>query len=174
MYADALSIDRTAFYQGDIISDFPFYIFENVLALRRTDAGHYEVGEHATTETEMVFGVGAKVQNVMILSQTCDAQRRSNVILCPVYQLNEFTIDNTINVDRLRAIRERRINYWFYLPAFDTLQESIADLQAMIYVPRETIERFLPSKTLALSDLGRHHLSWSLATFFGRPASETA
>jgi hypothetical protein len=169
MYADG--IQGEVLYQGDIVNDFPFCLFENNLSLRKNEDGTFIAGE--ADGDRHLFAVEAKKQQVMILSQTCDVQRRSNVIVCPVYNLQEFITDNTINTERARAIRERRIYYWFYLPQYNALPESIADMQTMIYVPRVEIEKYIPSRIMSLNDLGRHHLAWSLATFFGRPADTT-
>jgi hypothetical protein len=172
MYADTNVNQGATLYQGDIIADFPFFIFQSGLPIQRTEAGLFELREGNQEGDRELFAVEAHKQKVMILSQTCDAQRRTNVIICPVYDLGEFVTDNTINADRLRSIRKRGVNYWFYLPAYATLTESIADMQTMIYVPRTEIEEYLPKRVVSLNDLGRHHLAWSLATYFGRPAEE--
>lgn len=169
MYAKIESIDKNTLYQGDIIEDFPFYIFENSQPIKKTEAGYFEFGNE-NGEDHALIAVETKKQRVMILSQTCDAQRRKNLIISPIYKLDQFIIDNTINKNRAEAIRERRLYYLFYLPEFESLPESLVDLQTMIYVSREKIEQYLPNKIISLSDLGRHHLSWSLATYFGRPA----
>ncbi len=170
MYADATLVDKNILYQGDIIADFPFYLFENNQPIKKSKTGYFEL-DGVTEETDRsLFAIEARKQNVMILSQTCDVQRRNNVIVCPVYDLKEFIKDNTINSDRAKEIRNRRIQYWFYLPEYTKLVESLADFQTMIYVPRTSIEKYTSSRFITFSDLGRHHLSWSLATYFGRPA----
>lgn len=170
MYADTIPKDSSTLYQGDIIIDFPFYIFENGQLIRKNNAGHFELVVDNQDTDRALFAIEAKKQTVIILSQSCDVQRRNNVIICPVYDLKSFLNDNTINADRAKSIRARKIYYWFYLPEYNSLPESIADLQTMIYVPRSEIEKYLPKRTTTLSDIGRHHLSWSLATYFGRPA----
>lgn len=172
MYADANSISKDIFYQGDIIADFPFYIFENGQPIKKNEAGHFELDETTEECNRTLFAVEAKKQPVMILSQSCDIQRRNNVIICPVYDLKEFISDNTINTDRAKSIRDRKIYYWFYLPEYEKVPESLADLQTMIYVSRAEIEKYLPKRIMSLSDLGRHHLGWSLATYFGRPVEK--
>lgn len=172
MYADATTVPATTLYQGDIIADFPFYLFENGLPIQRNEAGHFELDQNAQDSERRLFAVEARKQQVMILSQTCDVQRRTNVIICPVHNLEGFIADNTLNADRVKSIRARKIYYWFYLPTYGALAESIADMQTMIHVPRAEIEKYLPNRITTLSDLGRHHLAWSLATYFGRPAEE--
>lgn len=172
MYADASSVPPTTLYQGDIIADFPFYLFENGLPIQRNEAGSFELNEGQEDAERKLVAIETKKQQVMILSQTCDAQRRTNIIICPVHNLESFITDNTINVDTAKKIRDRKIYYLFYLPTYQGLPESIADMQTMIYVSRTELERFLPSRVTTLSDLGRHHLAWALANFFGRPAEK--
>jgi hypothetical protein len=169
MYVDRESVDPNTLYQGDIISEFPFFIFENSKSIRKSGTNSFETDETTNEEGRSLFAIEAKKQLVLILSQTCDIQRRSNIIICPIYDLNEFIRDNTINADRARDIRSRKIQYWFYLPRNSTINESIADFQTMIYVPRSVISEYINKRILTLSSLGRHHLSWSLATYFGRP-----
>lgn len=173
MYEDISLVDSGTLYQGDILVDFPFPILEGSKQIKKNeDTGHFELDNSLPQNDKLAFATESKIQTVMILSQTCDLQRRTNVIVCPVYGLDDFITDNTIKADAARLIRTRRINYWFYLPTYLTLQESIADLQTMIYVPRTVIESYLPKRKTSLSDLGRHHLSWSLASYFGRPAGD--
>jgi hypothetical protein len=171
MYADPDSVDPNTLFQGDIITDFPFFLLEKGLSMKKTSTG-YSKSDNVEVDGSgnSLFAVESKKQTVMILSQTCDLQRRSNAIICPVYDLQTFVSDQTLNTGRLQSIRDRKIYYWFYLPQFQSLSESIADLQTMIYVPRTEIQKYLPKRTTTLSDLGRHHLGWSLANYFGRPA----
>lgn len=171
MYADPASVANTTFYQGDIVTDFPFYLFDGGQPITKNEAGHFEIDNSVRDDNRSLFAVEAKKQTVMLLSQTCDIQRRSNVIVCPVYNLQEFLTDNIINADRAKSLRDRQIYYWFYLPAYNQLPEALADLQTMMYVPKATIETYLPKRIVTLNDLGRHHLAWSLATYFGRPAN---
>jgi hypothetical protein len=168
MYADIISVDSNTLYQGDVISDFQFHILESGQPIKRNETNHFELSEKAD-EQSTLLAIESKKITVMILSQSCDIQRRNNVIICPVYNLNEFVTDKAVNADRLRSIRERKIYYWFYLPGFNNLPESIADLQTMIYVPRTALEKHLSKRILSLSNLGRHHLGWTLANYFGRP-----
>ena len=156
MYLSRDEFDQGVFYQGDIINDFPFVIFdkgtiEQSLGLRETDPK---------------ISVRIKMSMVMILSQTCDIQRRSNIIICPVHKMSDFSL----NKDNTEQIKKRRIGYWFYLPGITGLiEDSIADFQTIYYVNREFLEKYKQNKIITLSDWGRHHLGWSLSTYFGRP-----
>jgi hypothetical protein len=170
MYADLISVNGDTLYQGDIISDFHFHILENGVAVKKDETGGVHMATDADNNDAALLMIETKKTPVMILSQSCDIQRRNNVIICPVYNLATFVSDNTINSDTLRSIRGRKIYYWFYLPAFGSIQESIADLQTMVYIPRSIVEKYLPKRIASLNDLGRHHLGWTLANYFGRPA----
>jgi|GEM_PF-2488333 len=171
MYVAAADVDTTTLFQGDVIKDFPFYILEKSQPIRRNEAGLFEQDGDLESEHSL-HAVESNKQSVMILSQSCDLQRRKNIVVCPVYGLDQFIIDNTINADSARSIRDRKNNYLFYLPAFADLPESIADLQTMLYVPRAFLINYLPQRMTSLSDLGRHHLGWTLASFFGRPVEK--
>lgn len=169
MYVASIPTDSSTLYQGDIIRDFPFYIFDKEQSVVKTENGY----THADTQNEedrSLFVVEARRQRIMLLSQSCDIQRRSNIVICPVYAMEKIVSEQAIKTETLKSIRARRIKYWFYLPAFNDFPESIADFQTMTYVPRETVSAYLNKRDVILNDLGRHHLAWSLATYFGRPA----
>ncbi len=168
MYVTADTVDAATLYQGDIIADLPFFIFEKNQAIKKNDEGLYEE-DNTEPQDRSLFALEAKKQKMIILSQTCDVQRRTHVIVCPVYPLAEFITDRTINTKNVESIRARKNNYLFYLPAFESFPESIADFQTMTYVPRSVLQIYLLKREITLSDLGRHHLAWSLATYFGRP-----
>lgn len=170
MYVDPAVVDETTLYQGDILDNFPFQILDGQQPIKKTASG-FEIDGNGAQEASLQ-AVESRRQKVMILSQNCDLQRRKNVIICPVHELAQFTSDNTLNADSLRDIRGRRNYYLFYLPAFGSLQESIADLQTMVYVPRSVVASYIEKRSVSLSDFGRHHLSWTLAVLFGRPAVE--
>jgi len=169
MYADPATVDPNILYQGDILEDFPFYILDKPQPVKKEEDGSFSM-EQQTTTTDLQV-VGSKTQRVILLSQTCDLQRRNNVMICPVHELAQFIEDNTLNADSVKSIRDRKNYYFFYLPAFNGLPESIADLQTIIYVPRAVITAHILNRIVPMSDLGRHHLGWSLANLFSRPAT---
>ena len=171
MYVDPSPATSSTLYQGDVIKDFPFYLFDSGLPIKKNDSGYFEIDRSDQERDRSLLAIETKRQLVMILSQTCDIQRRTNIIICPVYNLEEFVADNTINADRARSLKKREIHYWFYLPSYNELPEALADLQTMMYIPKAIIEKYLSKRIATLNDLGRHHLAWSLATYFGRPAS---
>jgi len=173
MYANPESIDQGILYQGDIIADFPFFIFQDSYPVQKNHDGFFEKTDNITKNEENLFVTVAKKQNVMILSQTCDVQRRENVIICPVYELANLIADKAITVGQAESIRSRKIYYNFYLPELGIFSESIADFQTMIYVPREQITKYIKNRVISIDHLGRHHLAWALTNYFGRPIETT-
>ncbi|MFZ2907741.1 MAG: hypothetical protein WA014_01160 [Minisyncoccia bacterium] len=169
MYADSATVDPNTLYQGDILENFPFYILDKPQSVKKEEDGSFSLEQEAATSDLHV--IGSKTQRVILLSQTCDIQRRNNVMICPVHELAQFIEDNTLNTDSVKSIRDRKNYYFFYLPAFNGLPESIADLQTIIYVPRAVIAARISDRIVPMSDLGRHHLGWSLANLFSRPAT---
>ncbi len=108
----------------------------------------------------------------MILSQSCDAQRRENIVLAPIFSFTELS-NKGIKTDTLSSIKLRKTNYWFYLPALEgVVEDSVVDLQQIRSFPRETIESLKRTKIISLSDWGRHHLAWAIVNFFGRPTQD--
>lgn len=155
MYVQATDLNQDIFYQGDLVKDFPFFIFD-----KDTSLAGFEKNPEAKLE------VKAKLSLVMVLSQTCDVQRRKNAIVCPVYKIQNFSFSK----DDSEKIKKRKTSYWFYLPKLDgIIEESIADFQTIYYVPRELLESHKRNKIITLSDWGRHHLGWALGGYFGRP-----
>ena len=158
MYVPVSSLDLTLLYQGDLIKDFPFLIFK-----KETLSGKFDSAEEVKLE------VPAKLNTVIVLSQTCDVQNRENILVCPVYEMQVFSF----NRDEIESIKKRKTGYWFYLPKLEgTIEDSVADFQTIYYVPRDFLESYKSKKFLALSDWGRHHLGWALSNYFGRPIEE--
>jgi hypothetical protein len=155
MYIPDSSLDRALLYQGDLIKDFPFLILK-----KETFSGKFDSHEEVRLE------VPAKLNTIMVLSQTCDVQNRENVLVCPVYEIQGFGF----NKDEVESIKKRRTGYWFYLPKLEgILEDSVADFQTVYYVPKDFLNSCKLSKFVTLSDWGRHHLCWALSNYFGRP-----
>lgn len=155
MYVQTTELNYEVFYQGDLVKDFPFFIFDENINL-----------ENVISKTEAKIEIKAKLSTVMILSQTCDAQRRKNAIICPVYKMDEFNFD----ASTIDSIKKRKTAYWFYLPPIvGILDESIADFQTIYYIPRVLIGKYKQNKIITFSDWGRHHLAWAINSYFGRP-----
>ena len=170
MYLDPQTIDKSILYQGDIIDNFPFYFLHSGQSIKQTRIGRFELGKYNSRSNKRLLAIPTLNQSVMILSQTCDLQRRDNVIVCPINNLQENIDNKVIKAGTAKDLREKRLYYWFYLPAYMTLLESFADLQTMVYIPRAEIEKYKSKVSIRLSERGRHRLSWALASYFGRPA----
>lgn len=155
MYVQANDLNQDTFYQGDLVKDFPFLIFDKEISL-----------DNLAVTAEAKLEIKAKLNLAMILSQTCDVQNRKNVIVCPVYKMQEFDFKK----EEVNSIKKRKTGYWFYLPKLDgVIDESIADFQTIYYIPREVLDKYKRNKIVTLSDWGRHHLGWALSGYFGRP-----
>lgn len=173
MYAERSAQKASLLYQGDIIDGLPFYILGDVKSVIQNDQGYYiEQASIIANNDVTLHIVEAKKRRVMVLSQTCDAQRRENIIICPVYTLSELVETGAIGKGKLESVRGRKVNYWFYLPPEGDFPESIADFQTMLFVPRLSMDSFIDKKIISLNDFGRHHLAWGLAGYFGRPTEE--
>lgn len=173
MYASSETIDQNALYQGDIIADFPFLISQNSQLVQKNQSGFFEKTNGTEENEETLFVMAAKKQNIMILSQTCDIQRRENIIICPVFKLADLITAKAINTEQAKSLRARKIYYNFYLPELGNFPESIADLQTMVYISREKLTGYINKRIISIDHLGRHHLAWALTNYFGRPIETT-
>lgn len=176
MYAKAKDLNFDILYQGDVLKDFPFFIFQDSFrGLKQAERrGVFELKERETFESgEAILAISSRLNRVIILSQTCDVQERENIIIAPIYSIKLFEDSGILKDGKAGLIRKRMINYWFYLPNLEgVLEDSFADFQTMYYVPRKILENHKRSKLLTLSDWGRHHLGWALSSYFGRPIQD--
>jgi len=174
MYVLGNETDTNNLYQGDIIKDFPFFFIKE-------DFSVYQAGSTTKIDSlkidEIPAEAGAlvpyKISRVIILSHTCDAQRREQVIIAPIHKIKDYENEGILNKNKIDSIKKRKIFYWFYLPAVESLlDESLVDFQSIMYIPRIFLERFKSKKMLSMSDWGRHHLGWALNNYFGRPIED--
>lgn len=177
LYINDGKLDISMLFQGDIIDNFPFFIFDNIDYIERENTGGdtYKIasddGFEKNVSEDKVFALSkVKFVKIAILSHTCDAQRRDNIIIAPVFSLNELEVGN----EKKTSIRSGKINYWFYLPSNNTSlkDEYIIDFQFIYYLPRSFVEKYKNNKIVSLSDFGIQSLDWSLSQFFSRPISE--
>jgi len=169
MYLDLNEIKPELLFQGDIIDNFPFFIFDNLRAIKKTGDNTFEEEVVQNQTQSSLFVLEAKYVKVIVLSQTCDIQNRNNVIICPIYELENLLTDGTLTEKRAESLRANKFNYWFHLPECDVLKESLADLQTIQYVPKKMLEEYKGDRIISLDDLGRHKIGWFLANYFGRP-----
>lgn len=109
--------------------------------------------------------VPAFLNPVMLLSQSCDAQRRERLAVSRISPISDLSPANAGN------LRKNSINYLFHLPAIvGVLDESFVDFTRIQSVDRVAVDKFLGHRVAALTDYGRHKLSWALSQYFSRPA----
>jgi hypothetical protein len=185
-------LDLTAFYQGDIIRDVPIIFlperiskwfilrpganskkhvddvlrgeickwFESAPAGQLKDAWQYG-------EKEELVAAKAFMVNVIILTQTCDLERRNYYQIAPVYP------ETKQKQSALEQLRENGINYNFYLPAKSPYitENSYADLSHSCAVPKAYFPRNSVSDRIAarLTNHARTELQAQVANCFGRP-----
>jgi hypothetical protein len=168
-------------YQGDILRDYHF-----MLPPLGKPYAFVESGKEAIlAEDIMKAGLTPKqliantiITNAMIITATCDAQRREFVAVCPIFTLEKIKLELSTKwgdariktfIDDLSA---QKFNYYLYLPAVNTagivLPESYIDLQVINSMPLDNIKHY--ERMFTLSDYGRHWLAYKLANLFSRPA----
>lgn len=178
MYVKSEDLNFDILYQGDVLKDFPFFIFKEKLRTLKNlkKINTYEVVEiekDTFSGGEAIMAINAKLNNIIILSQSCDIQERENIIIAPVYPIKLFEDDGTLTNGKAGLIKKRRINYWFYLPKLEkVIEDSLVDFQTIHYIPRAFLEKHKKNKIITMSDWGRHHLGWALSNYFGRPIED--
>jgi len=173
MYVSKDDLNFDIFYQGDVVKDFPFFIFDNFSFVEKTDNNLYKKSENTKLEEESLILAKAKIGNIIILSQTCDIQQRENVIIAPIYPIKPFEDNGILTNGQSGLIKKRRIAYWFYMPKLEgVIEDSLVDFQTIIYIPTKFLNDFKNNKILTMSDWGRHHLGWGLSNYFGRPIED--
>ena len=122
--------------------------------------------------------VNSFLANAIIITQSCDIQRREFISVCPVYEVSNIieklskdgSSQNKID-SFLGTLRKQEINYYFYLPAYKTdsvnIEESYVDLQLVNNLPSGNISLY--RRYISLTDQGRHWLGYKLSTLFSRP-----
>ena len=175
MYIKSEDLNFDILYQGDVVKNFPFFIFkEKLKALKKLKKiNTYEIIEAKKdifNDGEAFLAISAKLNNIIILSQSCDIQERENIIIAPVYPIKLFESDGILTNGKTGLIKKRMINYWFYLPKLEgIIEDSLVDFQTIYYIQRTFLEKYKNNKILTIDDLGRHHLGWALSNYFGRP-----
>jgi hypothetical protein len=185
-------IDLTAFYQGDIIRDVPIIFLPDKISkwfilrpgpnskkhvddvlrgeickwFESSPAGQLkDAWQHGNNE-EFVAAKASMV-NVIILTQTCDLERR------PYYQIAPLYPESKQKASSIESLRENEINYCFYLPAKAPYiaENSYADLSHTCVVPKAYFPKDSVTERLAarLTNGARTVLQAHMAHCFGRP-----
>jgi hypothetical protein len=173
MYVSKDDLNFDIYYQGDVVKNFPFFIFDNFEFVEKSGEKLYKKSEDKKTEEESFIIAKAKLSNIIILSHTCDIQQRENVIIAPIYPIKLFEENGILTNGKSGLIKKRKIAYWFYLPKLEgIIEDSLVDFQTIIYVSVKFLDNFRNNKVLTMTDWGRHHLGWGLSNYFGRPIED--
>lgn len=151
MYSDLDK--RNPFFQGDILQDTPFFVIPK----------GFDKSKRATIQN----------LDVVILTQTCDIERRDFVIIGRVVRLQEL-VETGVSQNLIESLCKRsptRPKYLFYLPPDRSFEESYIDFTQITYTPKNILKK--RNRVKSLSDLGRHWLAYQLSDYFGRPFDPT-
>jgi len=177
--------DPAGFFQGDILESVPVVLMPPAgsgkwvllrpslpVTLEQALAGNtpklfrpFVAGtapEEWMTPDELVLAKATK-RAIMVITQTCDLERRNFVQVAPVYGVRSLSESKQASVER------NEVNYLFYLPIAEPGigEESFADLSQIISVHNSYIREAKLAKRL--SNEGRARLQTHLAKFHGRP-----
>ncbi len=180
--------------QGDIFQNVPIFFIpplplriireksEGVApVVKIADIFHYQtsldlISEKSPNIVEETAAVDLRVRTAMIMSQTCDVLHRKAIAICPVFSFSEYKekliselgCDERQAENKLQAIRDRKVNYFFYLESHNNFPESLADLQEINTANKDFLK--LEHRSVSLNNLSRHILAHQLGNYFMRPA----
>jgi len=140
---------KQIFYQGDILTDTPFFKIPKKFQKKNKDNIRFEDF------------------TVMILSQTCDIKHKDFVVIAPVFTIEKLEGSGVVNKEQIDSLKKQRTKYWFYLPQDNGFPESYVEFTKLISIPKVLLKK--NKRIKALSDLGRHWLAYKISDFFGRP-----
>jgi hypothetical protein len=185
-------LDLTSYYQGDIIRDVPVLFLPDKISkwfllrpgpkspklvddilkgeickwLESTPEGQLKDRWQHGDKSELVAAM-AQLNDVIILTQTCDIQNRSFYQIAPVFP------ESKLKQSALQHLRENDLQYAFYLPAVPPYvkENSYADLSYSCAVPKAYFPKDLVQARLAarLTNIARIELQSQLLNYFGRP-----
>lgn len=161
--------DSERIYQGDILKDqIIITIPQNIQILRELENKEYkffsleELNDAFEQEVHEITVVNAVKTNVIILSQTCDIERREFISIAPVFPLTKIESEK-----KKGSIRNHKFNYRFYIAESDALPESYAELTLINSIKKEILR--LDKRICSLSDYARQWLQDTLNRYFCRP-----
>jgi hypothetical protein len=180
-----LNPDPTGFFQGDILDNVPVVFMPPAgsgkwvllrpsfpVTLAQALAGNtpksfrpFVAGtapEEWSTPDELVLAKATK-RTIMVITQTCDLERRNFVHVAPVYTAR------TLSESKRGSLEKNEVNYLFYLPVGEpgVREKSFADLSQTTPVHNSYMREAKLAKRL--SNEGRARLQMHLAQFHGRP-----
>jgi hypothetical protein len=100
---------------------------------------------------------------IMVITQTCDLERRNSVQVAPVYPAR------SLSENKQASLEKNEVNYLFYLPMAEPglSEKSFADLSQITSVHTSYVREAKLAKRL--SNEGRARLQMHLANLHGRP-----
>jgi len=177
--------DPNGFFQGDILERVPVVFMPPAgsgkwvllrpsfpVTLEQALAGNTPKGfrpfvagtapEEWKTPDELVLAKATR-RVVMVITQTCDLERRNSVQVAPVYPAR------SLSESKQASLEKNEVNYLFYLPmsGHDLTEKSFADLSQITSVHNSYMREAKLAKRL--SNEGRARLQMHLAKFHGRP-----
>jgi hypothetical protein len=178
-------LDPTSFFQGDIIEGVPVVVVppagsgkwvllrpglpvtrEQALAGNTPKVFRPFVAGTAldewVTPDELVLAKATK-RAIIVITQTCDLERRNYVQVAPVYPAR------TLSASKQASLEKNEINYLFFLPMAEAAvpEKCFADLSQITSVHKSYMIQANLKKRL--SNEGRARLQMHLSTFHGRP-----
>lgn len=110
--------------------------------------------------------VGATLSTVVVISQSCDVQRKPFLTVAAVRPMR--LIENTQRREDVKRLD--RVLEYFALPPGPNIEESFVDLTLLYSVPRKLLVTFLPNRLFSMTSSFRQSFQWAIMQFFGRPA----
>jgi|SRR5579863_7890698 len=177
--------DPTGFFQGDILDGVPVVFMPTAgsgkwvllrpsfpVTLDQALVGNtpksfrpYVAGtapDEWKTPDELVLAKAFK-RAILVITQTCDLERRNFVQVAPVYAVS------TLSESKQGSVETNEVNYLFYLPASEPgiSEKSFADLSQIVSVHNSYLKEAKLAKRL--SNEARARLQTHLARLHGRP-----
>jgi hypothetical protein len=114
------------------------------------------------TPDELVLAKATK-RAIIVITQTCDLERRNFVQVAPVYPAR------TMSASKQASLEKNEINYLFFLPMAEPAvpEKCFADLSQITSVHKSYMAQANLKKRL--SNEGRARFQMHLSTFHGRP-----
>ena len=156
--------------QGDIFPEIPIISLPNdreEFQILRTDGDNQNLLSLEECDTAFLSGserfvVNSEMVSFMIVTQTCDLQRRGNITICPIYLLDVET-----NEGHKNSIKGYKVQTKFYLFPTRFFSESYVDLSKMNFVPSSVIN--IGDRLVSLDLPSQHFLADQIKRVFGRP-----
>jgi hypothetical protein len=109
----------------------------------------------------------------VVLTQACDLaeSKATSVVVAVVHEAETLVQRSILKAALIRdQVRRHRVYGWYFLPAGETLRESIVDLRHLHTVPRHVLEGLIEDgkRICRLATPYREHLAQHFATTYSR------